>query len=390
MIDPKKILRFVTDNFDEVKALYNLQKEKGTLQYEHINTIFDTEYKFNTVIEYAIIEEKIDETFVLRELYYNLMEGLLDDYSLDMPEQIEKYHTSLSKLSLKLKSISSKNETLSIIQGLLNEINKFDFQLKRNVKKLIEETKYIKANNDKLEYSQKVQKASELSTKYLEPLNIIMQNHSDSIVHLIDNVQQHANTKRFEHDDIHIRNQYEMLSNTFSRVKREIQNHNRLLINEVIPLLERIKSESGVLTGFINFLGDANAFEVPEMMQKNIPTVYSINSKWDARDIWDSVDETQEDVIIENATEVENKWLYDTKKYTKQLHASLPLDDFYNWIEQTLNSEDEIIDSKKFLALSKLIFNKEIDVTYTSNKTTIVLEDKIITAPVAQVKRKKV
>lgn len=390
MIDPKKILRFIADNFDEIKTLYKLQKEKNSLSYEEVEAVFATDYKFNTLFEYAIIEEKIDETFMLRELYFNLIEGLLDDYALDMPEQISKYHTSLSQLSVRLKSTTSKNEINDVIRGLVDEINKFDFQLKSNVKKLIDETKYIKANNDKLEYTQKVKKASELSSRYLEPLNVIMQNHSDSIVHLIETVQLDANINRFTHQDINLRGQYEKLSSTFARVKREIQNHNRLLINEVVPLLERIHNESKILTGFINFLSNPNMYTVPEVMHKSSSITYSTEAKWEARDIWDSVHETKEDIIIENASLIENTWLFDSKKYTTLLHKCLPIDDFYSWIKNVLVDENDTVDSKKFLALSKLIFNQNIEVLYFPIKIDIELEDKIINAPIITIKRRQI
>ena len=389
MIDPKKILRFIADNFDEIKTLYKLQKEKNSLSYEEIEAVFATDYKFNALFEYAILEEKIDETFMFRELYFNLIEGLLDDYSLDMPEQISKYHTSLSQLSVRLKSTTSKNEINDVIRSLVDDINKFDSQLKRNVKKLIDETKYIKANNDKLEYTQKVKKASELSSRYLEPLNVIMQNHSDSIVYLIETVQLDANINRFTHQDINLRGQYEKLSSTFARVKREIQNHNRLLINEVVPLLERIHNESKILTGFINFLSNPNMYAVPEVMQKSSSITYSTETRWEARDIWDSVHETKEDIVIENTSLIENTWLFDNKKYTTLLHKCLPIDDFYSWIKNVLVDENDTVDSRKFLALSKLIFNQNIEVFYFPIKIDIELEDKIINAPIITIKRRQ-
>lgn len=390
MIDPKKILRYIADNFDEIKTLYKLQKEKNSLSYEEVEAVFATDYKFNALFEYAILEEKIDETFMFRELYFNLIEGLLDDYSLDMPEQISKYHTSLSQLSVRLKSTTSKNEINDVIRGLVDDINKFDSQLKRNVKKLIDETKYIKANNDKLEYTQKVKKASELSSRYLEPLNVIMQNHSDSIVYLIETVQLDANINRFTHQDINLRGQYEKLSSTFARVKREIQNHNRLLINEVVPLLERIHNESKILTGFINFLSNPNMYTVPEVMQKSSSITYSTEARWEARDIWDSVHETKEDIVIENTSLIENTWLFDNKKYTILLHKCLPIDDFYSWIKNVLVDENDTVDSRKFLALSKLIFNQNIEVFYFPIKIDIELEDKIINAPIITIKRRQI
>ncbi|WP_415396266.1 hypothetical protein [Sulfurimonas sp. CS5] len=388
MNEPAQILAFVSNFFNEIKVIYKLEKEYGAILYSQLKIIFDRDSTIDKLFEYEILEEMVDESIKIKEVWYTLIESLLDETSLDMPEQISKYHLSLTELYTKLKSSKSKNEVIEYTKSLDKEISKFESQLKRNIKKLIEETRYIKVNNDKLNYKQKMKKASELSSLYLEPFNIIMQNHSDSLMSIIADISEEANKQRFLNTDIIVQRLYTKVYTAFCRVEREVQNNNRLLINEVGPLLERIKSESVLLSGFSLFLRNNKKYEVPKLLQKTNNKVYFKDAIWDAKDIWDGYYEIQEDVVMQSIETVKKEWMYDETKYLKKLEEALPVNNFYNWIYTELTQELEIVDSKMFLQLSKLIHNRKIEATYADNeREKIRLEDKIMNVPIVGIKK---
>lgn len=374
-------------HFDAIKSIYTTQKEHGFL-FAHQLEAFSSSEIVDKLIEYAIVEERIDETLILRDIYFEFLTGLLDDYSLDMPEQIAKYHVSLSKLSMKLQTLQSKNEIIKNLEALEKEIMHFESQLKRNIKKLIEETKNIKANNDKLSYAKKMAKASELTSLYLNPLNIILKDHSDSIFYTIKIVIKETHKQKLSNDDNNLRNAYSRVHAVYSQVKKEILNENRILINEVAPLLERIKTESQVLTGFINFLANPSQFTLPKIMDKKaFASAYKKDAYYDARDIWDGYFNTIDDVIISESEALESQWLYDEEKYTTKLLESLPNENYYFWIYNTLKEELEMVDSKSFLQLSKLIImGQNLDVVYTDERKEIILEDKVFNVPLVHIK----
>lgn len=388
MNEPAQILAFVSNFFNEIKVIYKLEKEYGSIVYSQLKTIFDRDSTIDKLFEYEILEEMVDESIKIKEVWYTLIESLLDETSLDMPEQISKYHLSLTELYTKLKSSKSKNEVIEYTKSLDKEISKFESQLKRNIKKLIEETRYIKVNSDKLNYKQKMKKASELSSLYLEPFNIIMQNHSDSLMSIIADISEEANKQRFLNTDIIVQRLYTKVYTAFCRVEHEVQNNNRLLINEVGPLLERIKSESVLLSGFSLFLRNNKKYAVPKLLQKTNNKVYFKDAIWDAKDIWDGYYEIQEDVVMQSIETVKKEWMYDETKYLKKLEEALPVNNFYNWIYTELTQELEIVDSKMFLQLSKLIHNRKIEAIYSDNKREkIRLEDKIMNVPIVGIKK---
>lgn len=387
MIDPKKILRFMESYFDVIKDIYLLQKENGFISINQLEKLSTNEI-VEKLIEYSIVEERIGGDFILRESYFDFICALLDDYSLDMPQQIGKYHTSLSELFRELKMLSAKKEIIKTLEALEQEILRFESQLKRNIKKLIDETKIIKANNEKLTYAQKIKKASELSMIYLNPLNIILRDHSGSISYVIKSVIEETHVQKLTNSDANLKNIYTRVHTLFAQVKKEIFNENRLLINEVAPLLERIKTESQILTGFINYLADPSKYATPSILDKKATSVtYNHNAYYDARDIWDGYSDTFEDIIMDETNELESQWYYDEKRYTKQFIKSIPNDNYFDWVYKTLKEEIEIVDSKSFLQLSKLIVMSEnLDIVYTKEREEILLEDVIFNVPVVQIK----
>ncbi len=388
MNDPKKTLRFLEEYFDEIKSIYKLNKQNGLILIEELETIFDnSNVLVDNLIEYEIIEQRIDDTFILNETYASFISFLLDDFSLDMPEQIEKYHKSLDSLHNKLKSSTDKNEIIKTIEALNNEIAKFENQLQKNISKLIKETKYIKANNQKLDYPKKLQKASQLTRSYVKPLNIILQNHSGSILHIIDNIIDESSQQRFTNKDENLKKIYSKLYNSYYQIKKEILNENRLLINEVIPLLDRIKSGSDILTGCINFLNDNSSYAVPILLDRQRDITYSINAEYEAQNIWEGYLEIDEDIIINQTQILENVWIFNKQKYKDKLLQSLPLENFYTWIYSELENELSSVESKNFFDLSKLIFENDIELEYTNERNTIKLFDKTVDVPSIKIRR---
>ena len=387
MIDPKRILRFLEEYFDEIKTIYKLNKQNGLILTEEIETVFNnSNILVDNLIEYEIIEQRIDDTFILNETYGSFISFLLDDFSLDMPEQIEKYHKSLDSLYRKLKSATTKNEIIQTIEALNNEIGKFENQLQKNISKLIKETKYIKANNQKLDYPKKLQKASELTITYVKPLNIILQNHSESILYIIDNIIDESSQQRFNNKDENLKKIYTKLYNSYDKTKSEILNKNRLLSSEVIPLLDRIKLGSDILTGCINFLNDNNSYTVPTLLDKQRDITYSTNAEYEAQNIWEGYTDIDEDIIINETKSLEDVWIFNKQKYKNRLLKSLPIENFYIWIYEELENELNIVESKNFFDLSKLIFDNDINIVYKNKRIEINLSDKVIDVPTIEIR----
>lgn len=390
MTDARTILKFLDTHFENIKVLYKINQKQKVISSFELEKVFNSNVLIDNLEEYDIITERHDGEFTLNEVYRDFISYLLDDFALDMPAQIRKYYLSLSELHRDLKSCTSKDDIVNTITGLNDEILKFESQLQRNINGLIKESKIIKINKEKLDYSQKMQKTQKLMETYARPLNTILENHVDSIYSIIQNIIEEANYKRFDDNDVNLQERYKNLYHHYSDIKEIIFAQNKLLIQEVMPLLDSITTESNILSGCITFLNDNTVYSVPSLLDRKRNITYSSNAKYDAQNVWEGYLNTDEEVFIDESVPITDKWIYDKNKYKKILLKSLPVDDFYQFIGEALSEEigDNLkdIESKKFFDLSKLIFEKDIKVNYKEHRANIELLDITISVPTIEIR----
>ena len=394
MIDPKKVTSFLNNYFDELKNFLNANKSKGSLTFEEVGRIFDSVEITGKAEAYQFIEERIDGTYVMRDLHQNYIEGILDDYTLDMPEQISKYYYSLSQLYNKLLVCTEKNETLSLINSLGSEIQNFEWQLKRNVRGLIKETKKIKANNENYTYRQKLRKATDLSRVYLEPLITILSDHDGSVYSLSKSIIEYANKEQYTNLDNDIKGSYKRLYQAFSSFKEELFYENKLLNKEVLYFLERVKSESQILSGCINYLSNPDKFTSPKILESRLSVTAYRNFDTDVyfttRDTWDGFQDIYSDVPIVTPNEIKDEWIYIEDKYLEFILESMPINDYYMWVYKVLEKEQEIVTLEAYLELSGILYaliieyekkGQKLKISYLKNKQNIYFDEKILTVP---------
>ena len=390
MTDPKTILSFLNEHFDDIKTLYRINQKQKTISDVEIEKVFKTKQMIDRLKEYEIIDERESGSFVLNQIYQNFISFLLDDFSLDMPEQIKKYSNSLSDLYDKLKAENNKNDVIATMNNLINEVSRFESQLQRNISKLIKESKFIKINKKKLDYAQKMEKTQKMTATYVTPLNVILNEHDESIFSIIKRVVGEANNHRFGHSDTNLQNKYQVLYRYYSNISDKLLIQNKLLIQEVLPLLDTIKTESEVLGGCITFLNNNKEYLVPRLLHKRRNTTYSNNAKYDAQNVWEDYQDIDKEIIIGKSEPIQDKWFYDKNKYRKILMKSLPIDNFYQFIgkelERALEKNLQSIESKKFFDLSKLIFEKDIVVNYKNYRLNVELLDLTLSVPSIEIR----
>ncbi|MFY8190006.1 MAG: hypothetical protein ACOVK9_03500, partial [Bacteroidia bacterium] len=141
------------------------------------------------------------------------------------------------------------------INDLYNEIKEFGEAVEKNTIRLLNETRELKSNVEKLDYQEKVRKASFWIDYYITPLNNILDiNHPDSITNRLFDISNYVNVRRLNFEDELIRLQFEKTYNFLVQTNDDLLKQSKLLSNELLPLIERIRTESIILTGWIEFL----------------------------------------------------------------------------------------------------------------------------------------
>jgi hypothetical protein len=262
--EPKSILQFMASHYDLLRDLFDLQVKNDIITKEALSICIEN-YDKNLqtqLTEYQILVEQNDD-FAFNEPYLILFEFIHQQFKPLLPEEIEHFGQSIRTLFLKIKEgiYDDKNILLERIEALSNQIKKFTNAVINNTKSLLTESKELKANNKKIDYQEKIHKARYLIENYISSLNTILDvNHSQSIYNELLNVSQFSNVKRFEYGDESIRREFEKLYHLLRQVGKDLNTQSVILTNELLPLIERIKTESQYLRGFHHYLNNGNCY----------------------------------------------------------------------------------------------------------------------------------
>lgn len=365
--EPKTILRFLLEHYDAIADLYETQSNEGVIAHETLSQIVkkhDSDIK-SQLIDYKILSP-VNENYEIRTVYYNLIEFILSEFKPMLPETIEKYHTSIAELFRKIReNINGDKVTLSQrLNDLAIEVRSFYEMVERNTMSLLQETRELKANVKKIDYREKIVRASRWIDEYIIPLNKILDiNHSASVANKLYEISEYSNKYRLNFDDENARIQFEKLYFQLIQVNDNLLRQSKILTNELLPLIERIRTESIILTGWITFLKNPYKRKVPKLLKRKEVSIYSNDTFFNASEIFEQF-KNEVDVYFEEEENDSEKWIFDKQHYTQKLKDNLPVDNFFSWCNKTLKDEYKKVEIEKFFALTQLAFDDDIEREY--------------------------
>jgi hypothetical protein len=391
--EPRTILNFLSNHFDIIKDCFEIQSKDGLIKEELLNETLSKHESdiLNKFIEYKFLK-KIANDYEIRPVYFKFFEFILSEFKPLLPETIEKYEHSVTSLFKKIKEGINKDRNILLqrISDLNNEVRDFTEAVEKNTLRLIAETKELKSNVDKIDYREKVRKASFWIDYYITPLNTILDvSHSQSITNRLLDISQYINIRRLNFDDEMARQQFEKLYVFLVQTNDDLLRQSKILTNELLPLIERIRSESMILTGWIEFLKNPNKSETP-FVPKSIRAYPYNNAMY-----FNSLEYVQQymqndDVYLEDPNlSASDKWIFNKEFYREQLMKELPMPNFFEWAGVTLRSEYKDIETEKFFSLSTLLFEDDIELEFdpTADRQVIRTSDMNLRVPKIKIKR---
>ncbi len=365
--EPKTILQFLATHFDLLRQLFDIQVKNEIILKSQVS---DALKEFGSDIENQLFEHKLlveqNDDYVINEPYFVLFEFILQQFKPLLPEEIEKFGQSIRRLFLEIKKESNdKNLLLARIEALSKEINQFKNAVTNNTISLLNESRELKANTRKIEYQEKVQKARYFIDNYIIPLNNILDvNHSQSIYNELLSISQFSNNKRFDYTDENIRRQFEKLYNLLRQIEKDISKQSNILTNELLPLIDRIMTESEYLQGFHLYLTNGNCYKSikpPELFNRTRDNLYNPFIYENTKEYFDQF-KNEEDVYIEEETEIVEQWIFNKSEYKSLLNSNLPVDDFFTWCKTSLENENKNFDFDNYFMVTSLIFEEDYQV----------------------------
>ncbi|WP_303922305.1 hypothetical protein [Draconibacterium sediminis] len=378
--EPKTILQFLATHFDLLRQLFDIQvKNEVILKHQ----VYDTLNEFGSDVENQLFEHKLlveqNDDFVINEPYFVLFEFILQQFKPLLPEEIEKFGQSIRTLFLHIKEgiHQDKNILLDRVEALANEIKKFTIAVTNNTVSLLNESRELKANTGKIEYQEKIQKARYLIDYYIIPLNTILDiNHSQSIFNELLNVSQFSNNKRFDYADEGIRRQFEKLYNLLRQVIKDISQQSVILSNELLPLIDRIKTESEYLQGFHLYLTNGNCYKSikpPKLFNTTRDNLYNLYIYENTKEYFDQF-KNEEEVFVEEEKGMIEQWIFNKSEYKSELNSKLPVDDFFSWCKSAISKENEAFTLDNYFMVTSLIFEKDYAIHLDQENPKIYLK----------------
>jgi hypothetical protein len=376
--EPRTILNFLHTYFDVVRDLFEFQSHDGLISKEAFDMIVKKHGQQNIVgklKEYRIVRS-IGSDFEMRDVYFKMMEFLLFEFKPLLPETIEKYKGAIAELYMKIRL--GENHDREILQerikNISHQIREFVDLVERNAFRLLSETRDLKSNIERVEYREKVHKASFWIEYYILPLNKILDvNHSESVTSKLLEVSEYANRKRLDFGDETIRTEFEKLYMQLIQTNQDLLRQSKILTNELLPLLERIRTESLILTGFIEFLRNPYKVETPPLLKGSRTMVYAKDMLFKVKEFFEQF-EHQEAVYYEEVDTQFDKWIFDREVFMGQLNADLPVKDFFGWCSKMLLKEFPNIETEKFFAITGLLFDEQLNVEFPKKDERTVVE----------------
>ena len=395
--EPKSILQFMASHYDLLRDLFDLQVKNDIITKEALSICIEN-YDKNIqaqLTEYQILVEQNDD-FAFNEPYLILFEFIHQQFKPLLPEEIEHFGQSIRTLFLTIKEgiNDDKNILLERIEALSNQIKKFTNAVINNTKSLLTESKELKANNKKIDYQEKIHKARYLIENYISPLNTILDvNHSQSIYNELLNVSQFSNVKRFDYGDESIRREFEKLYHLLRQVGKDLNTQSVILTNELLPLIERIKTESQYLRGFHHYLNNGNCYkgiEPPRIFVSTRDNIYNRFVYENTKEYFEQFKNEAELIVVEDAQQTID-WLFDKSKYKETLNKNLPVEDFFKWCESSIKQESENFSFDNFFMVTSLLFEDDYEVTVNKqgNKITVSNDESELIMPKLTIKKQE-
>ncbi|MFN0032462.1 MAG: hypothetical protein ACKVOR_09900 [Flavobacteriales bacterium] len=374
--EPRTILSFLHSHFDVMRDLFAYQTADGLITKEAYDGLVQRHgHTMNLRLrEYRVIRS-MGSDFEMRDVYYKLMEFLLFEFKPLLPETIEKYKGSIGDLFLKIRKYENQDRDIlqERIKNLSHQVREFVDLVERNTFRLLAETRDLKSNLERIEYREKVHKASFWIEYYILPLNRILDvKHSESVTSTIMDVSEYANRKRLEIADETVRTEFEKLYIQLIQTNTDLLRQSKVLVNELLPLLERIRTESLILTGWIEFLRNPYKMDTPPLLKGSRTMVYAKDMLYKVREFFEQFS-ANEPITIEDDVVSFDKWIFDREHFKGKLAAQLPVNDFFGWCYKELQKDFTEIETEKFFALCGLLFDSDLQIDFPKKQERVNL-----------------
>jgi hypothetical protein len=391
----KDILSFLLKHYEFVHNAFDIGKPDFVIEQERFDTLID---EYNTTSETKIGISKLTDYKYCRKLptgeykisgiYTSFLEFIFDDFILDLPETIKNRYLTITSNFANLQTTTDESKIVLYITEIIKETEDFTNDIQRQTYRLLRDTESLKVNAENfIDLTIRIQKANYWIDEYIVPLNaVVNRQHPDSLYSAISNIQNYSSEKRFSANTITLRRWFEKLYGSAVNTKSELDQTISKLTRELMPLLDRIKTNSVILSGFYHFVENIDTSEnyiisLPNFLRRERSRILSKNFDTEASFFIDQFNYKAPQIFyLEETGEME--WLPDKDHFKELLLNENGNDNFYQWCFDILQTYTSEITLSKFFRISNMILEEDLLIEYIdNNRFEIQLADATLRMP---------
>ncbi|MEM9569673.1 MAG: hypothetical protein AAF900_01835 [Bacteroidota bacterium] len=392
--DPQQIMRFLGNYYPAISQLYDYAKAQNykieALQLENMRKVHGINKQLE---EYNIIKWASDTGgYYMEEAYFRFLSFLKKDFSLDLPEQLDKYRVSFKALLGRLcqTSVEEVTRVAEISDRIVDELIRFRGHLNENTNSLEKAVDALRAGQDENEdYAKKIAQATYLIDTFLQPMNQILKSNSDSIISYLNELRDYTYQQAQLLPDPYRGAAFRKIHTHLMIADGELERHLNRLIRNLLPLLEQMRMRNRILAGFKK-LRDAHIRRdydfyleaLPRLVKKKYHYPYNFYREADADGMLSEMGK-QRLVLATPVKSSPDYWVVHVHEYRAALLKALPVTDFFVWCYDALaqHNPGKSIYMTQFFQVANLLFDHEFTAAIEKGRSGVTLEDAQLGVP---------
>jgi hypothetical protein len=399
----KDILNYLLRHYEFVQIAFNSSKPDFIIdsgKFQHIINEYNKSSESKISISRITTDLKFCRQLVTGEYklngnYTTFLEFIFDDFVLDLPDTLKNSYQAIFNHFTNLQTEQSEMKIILLVQEIIKEVENFLNDIGRQSIRLLSDTESLKVNAENhSDFTLRLQKANYWIDEYIIPLNTILdKDHPNSVVNAIIQVQRYTSEKRILADSYELRREFEKLYACVVNAKAELDETLRMLTRDLLPLLDRIKTDSIILSGFYHYVENIDQPEnyivaLPDLLRKTKGNVMSKSFGSEAEFYIDQFNYQTVEILYEEENE-EIEWLPDASQFKEQLLKEKGVGNFYQWCFDSLKEYTDSITLAKYFTVSNLILEEDLVAEYKDeNRFEIQLSDAILKMPIVKIYEK--
>ena len=381
---PDETLRFMSKNLQGLRLLFEAGRRQGyVLEHAVFEKIcLENDLDLGDLLRFRFVKQQPTQDYKLRKQYTDFLEFLFESASLNLPDRFQFHAASIREQFSQLQQEMDNAKLPLLITSLQEQLDDFLTEIDTQTRQLLRDIESLKASG---EHESNLQERIGTATRWLDslvyPLNQVLQASSpDAVVTQLHGINTYAHKKSLFETDPELARLFRHLYGEALRVNEELTRLSNLIVRELMPMLERIRTSSKILAGFYRYLESVRQKQEPDLpfwgllsRNRRNSRVYASDWKVRAEMLLDNFFVEREQ-FVEDAAGPTDDWLPDTDHFKNSLRASLPVDDFYGWCYNFLKTETADITLHKFFSVSKLLLDNEFEAIFLENSPRFDLD----------------